>query len=172
MSSITNTTISSFDLPIEITDAFWFWFIFWLIFMAAGAILILFYVYSIVSLGDLESDYLNPVDLCEKLNKFANTEIIGHVILTLLLLFFGSWYEFLLNLPVAIFNVKSILFKEHLIDPTTIFTHLNYHKKKSIIKLVIFMMAFFIYLYQFIHLCVQTLLNSHLTKSMATSILA
>jgi len=157
---------------VEASDTFWVWFIFWLILMAAGAILILYYVFSIVSLGDLESDYLNPVDLCEKLNKFSKPEIIGQCIMTLLLLLSGSWYEFLVNLPITIYNIKSAIFKEYLLDPTNIFTHLNYHKMKSITKLVIYMVAFFFYLYQFIHLCVQALLDSHVTKSVATSILA
>lgn len=75
--------------------------------------------------SDLECDYINPIDLCNKLNqvrfslffsdldrefdafsKFVLPENIAHAFLTTLFLLSGQWTAFLLNAPLLAFNVN------------------------------------------------------------------
>ena len=73
--------------------------------------------------SDLECDYINPIDLCNKLNQvspvvlfvssaclnemqFVLPEHIAHPFLALLFLLSGQWTAFLLNAPLLAFNVN------------------------------------------------------------------
>jgi hypothetical protein len=73
--------------------------------------------------SDLECDYINPIDLCNKLNQvrflsffigpridafleFVLPENIAHAFLTTLFLISGQWTAFLLNAPLLAFNVN------------------------------------------------------------------
>ncbi|KAG5642124.1 COPII-coated vesicle protein [Asterophora parasitica] len=56
--------------------------------------------------SDLESDYLNPIDLCNKLNKLVIPENGVHGALTLLFLLSGQWLAFLFNAPLLAYNVN------------------------------------------------------------------
>ena len=72
--------------------------------------------------SDLECDYINPIDLCNKLNqvrklklqpsskltaiKFVLPENIAHAFLALLFLLSGQWTAFLLNAPLVAFNAN------------------------------------------------------------------
>ena len=49
--------------------------------------------------SDLESDYINPIDLCTKLNQFTLPEMSAHAVLTLLFLLNGQWIALAINLP-------------------------------------------------------------------------
>uniref|UniRef100_A0A2K5YQ90 Cornichon family AMPA receptor auxiliary protein 4 n=1 Tax=Mandrillus leucophaeus TaxID=9568 RepID=A0A2K5YQ90_MANLE len=54
----------------------------------------------IITLSDLECDYINVRSCCSKLNK-----LIGHTIVTVLMLILLHWFIFLLNLPIATWNI-------------------------------------------------------------------
>ncbi len=86
--------------------------------------------------SDLECDYINPIDLCNKLNQvrgsdrdlragklttccplcarhtpipspqFVLPEMIAHAFLTLLFLLSGQWLAFLVNAPLVGYNVN------------------------------------------------------------------
>lgn len=82
--------------------------------------------------SDLECDYINPIDLCNKLNQvrplcqvmpcpsqaiitdlvlipplqFTLPEMGVHGGLTLLFLLSGQWLSFLFNAPLVAYNVK------------------------------------------------------------------
>ena len=78
--------------------------------------------------SDLECDYINPIDLCNKLNQVSSTrtrhtsprvahsldhspqfvlpENIAHALLTILFLISGQWTAFILNAPLLAFNVN------------------------------------------------------------------
>lgn len=84
------------------------------------------YLSQIIMFSDLECDYMNPIDLCNKLNKvrrrrctilhlrvsltlefqFVLPENLGHLLLTLLFLLGGQWTALLLNAPLVAFNVN------------------------------------------------------------------
>lgn len=100
------------------------------------------------SANSLNSDYINPVDLCNRLNAYIVPEASVHLFLTSLFLINGYWLALLLNVPLVAFNGKKyvdlgrslaagLLTKlchryfenRHLLDATEIFRKLNIHKK-------------------------------------------
>uniref|UniRef100_A0A8C0ZHI6 CNIH4 n=2 Tax=Cyanistes caeruleus TaxID=156563 RepID=A0A8C0ZHI6_CYACU len=60
---------------------------------------------QIITLSDLECDYINARSCCSKLNKWVVPEVIGHAVVTVLMLISLHWFIFLLNLPVATWNI-------------------------------------------------------------------
>lgn len=100
--------------------------------------------------SDLESDYINPIELCNKLNPWFIPEASVHIFLSALFLVNGFWFVFLLNLPLLAYNVNKFLSKNHLLDATEIFRTLSRHKKESFLKLAFHLVMFFFYLYRMI----------------------
>jgi hypothetical protein len=54
----------------------------------------------------VRSDYINPIDLCNRLNTYIIPEAAVHGFLTFLFLINGYWIALLLNLQLLAFNVK------------------------------------------------------------------
>lgn len=52
------------------------------------------------------SDYINPIDLCNRLNQYILPEVAVHGFLTFLFLINGYWLPLILNLPLLGWNVK------------------------------------------------------------------
>ena len=52
------------------------------------------------------SDYINPIDLCNRLNTYIIPEAAVHGFLTFLFLINGYWIALLLNLPLVAWNAK------------------------------------------------------------------
>ncbi len=52
------------------------------------------------------SDYINPIDLCNRLNTYIVPEAAVHAFLTILFLINGYWIALLLNLPLLAYNAK------------------------------------------------------------------
>lgn len=52
------------------------------------------------------SDYINPIDLCNRLNTYIIPEAAVHVFLTFLFLINGYWLPLILNLPLVAWNAK------------------------------------------------------------------
>ncbi|KAG4304058.1 hypothetical protein PORY_002581 [Pneumocystis oryctolagi] len=105
--------------------------------------------------SDLECDYINPIDLCNKLNMYILPEAVIHGFVTLLFLLARNWLPFALNFPMLVFNINKIITNQHTLDATEIFRTLNQHKKESFIKLAIYLFFFFFYLYLMISILVQ-----------------
>lgn len=61
---------------------------------------------EIIMYSDLESDYINPIDLCTKLNQFTLPEMGLHAFLTLLFLLNGQWVALMINLPLVAYNAN------------------------------------------------------------------
>jgi hypothetical protein len=59
------------------------------------------------------SDYINPIDLCNRLNTYIIPEAAVHGFLTFLFLINGYWLALILNLPLLGFNVKKYVFPLH-----------------------------------------------------------
>lgn len=100
--------------------------------------------------SDLESDYINPIDLCTKLNQFTLPEMCAHGFLTVLFLLNGQWIALAINLPLSAYNVHKFMNKTYLLDATEIFRTLMTHKKESFLKLGFYLLTFFFYLYRMI----------------------
>ncbi|CCH45120.1 ER-derived vesicles protein ERV14 [Wickerhamomyces ciferrii] len=115
-----------------------------------NAVGLFFQVFFTIMYSDLECDYINPVELCNKLNVYIIPEAGLHAFLTALFLVNGYWFVFLLNAPLLAFNANKVLNKTYLLDATEIFRTLSKHKKESFVKLGFYLFLFFFYLYRMI----------------------
>lgn len=107
-------------------------------------------VHFTILYADLEADYINPIELCSKVNKLITPESAIHAALSLLFLLSGHWFVFLLNLPLIAYNANKIYTKVQLLDATEIFRTLGKHKRESFLKLAFYLLMFFYYLYRMI----------------------
>ncbi|KAG8533197.1 uncharacterized protein KY384_001980 [Bacidia gigantensis] len=124
----------------------------WLYLLAVliNAVNLFLQVFFTIMYSDLECDYINPIDLCNRLNTYIVPEAAVHAFLTTLFLINGYWVALILNLPLVAYNAKKIYENQHLLDATEIFRKLNVHKKESFIKLGFHLLMFFFYLYSMI----------------------
>ncbi|KAJ3051654.1 hypothetical protein HK097_007331 [Rhizophlyctis rosea] len=118
--------------------------------IAMAAVLLFAMVFFIIMFSDLECDYINPIDLCNKLNQFVLPENFAHAFLWFIFLISGSWMAALLNTPLLIWHINKIVNNRHMFDATEIFRTLPTHKKESFIKLGFYLLSFFYYLYRMI----------------------
>ncbi|KAK2463155.1 hypothetical protein APHAL10511_004810 [Amanita phalloides] len=100
--------------------------------------------------SDLESDYINPIDLCNKLNQFVLPEYGAHAFLSLLFLLSGQWIALVLNIPLMAWNANKVLNKYHMYDATEIFRTLERDRKEILFKLGFYLVSFFYFLYRMI----------------------
>ncbi|ERE72961.1 putative protein cornichon-like protein [Cricetulus griseus] len=104
----------------------------------------------------IECDYINARSCCSKLNKWVIPELTGHTIVTVLMLASLHWFIFLLNLPVATWNIYRFIMVPSgnmgVFDPTEIHNRgqLKSHMKEAMIKLGFYLLCFFMYLYSMI----------------------
>ncbi|KNZ44763.1 hypothetical protein VP01_885g7 [Puccinia sorghi] len=84
---------------------------------------------TIENLSIIRGDYLNPIDLCNKMNQLVAT---------------------LINVPLVAWNVNKVMKKTHMYDATEIFRTLAQHKKESFFKLGFYLLSFFYYLFRMI----------------------
>lgn len=124
----------------------------WLFLFAVvmSAVLLFTSVFFIIMFSDLECDYLNPIDLCNRLNQFVLPEMAAHSFLTVCFLTGFQWIAFILNAPLLAYNVNKVLNKNHMYDATEIFRTLPVHKKECFIKLAFYLLFFFYALYRMI----------------------
>ncbi|ODQ52205.1 cornichon [Saitoella complicata NRRL Y-17804] len=124
----------------------------WLFLFAVliNAVNLFLQVFFTIMYSDLECDYINPIDLCNKLNWWIFPEMGIHAFTTVLLLLNGQWIATALNLPLLAYNVNKVVNNAHLLDATEIFRTLGKHKKESFVKLGFHLVLFFFYLYSMI----------------------
>ncbi|WFD36657.1 Structural maintenance of chromosomes protein 5 [Malassezia cuniculi] len=115
--------------------------------IVVAAVLLFVMVFYIIMYSDLESDYINPIDLCTKLNQFTLPEMGLHAFLTLLFLINGQWTALIVNVPLVAYNVNKVINNTYLLDATEIFRTLMSHKKEGLFKLGFYLLSFFFYLY-------------------------
>ncbi|XP_050351648.1 protein cornichon homolog 4 [Nymphalis io] len=129
--------------------------LFFLALIDNGAILFLL-VYYIITLSDLECDYLNAQECCERLNYWLLPKYIAHTFLTILLLLHGHVILFLFHLPMFIY----LTFEYFTIpqgnlgayDPAEIHNRgqLKKHLRDVMVYIGYYLLFFFVYLYCFI----------------------
>lgn len=59
------------------------------------------------------SDYINPIDLCNRLNTYIIPEAAVHGFLTFLFLINGYWLPLIVNLPLLAWNAKKYVTHHH-----------------------------------------------------------
>lgn len=110
-------------------------------------------VTQVITLSDLECDYLNAQQCCEKLNVCTVPKAIAHVFLTALLFLHAHWWLTLLNLPMALWmGIELATIPKGnmgVYDPTEIHNRgqLKRHMRDCMINLGYYLIFFFIYLY-------------------------
>lgn len=117
-----------------------------------GSVLFLL-VYFVITLSDLECDYLNAQQCCSKLNTWVVPKMVAHSVLEFLLITHGQLILGLINLPLTLW-----LFYEYfgvpsgnmgVYDPTEIHNRgqLRRHMRDCMVYLGYYLVFFFIYLY-------------------------
>ncbi|CDF77387.1 unnamed protein product [Chondrus crispus] len=107
-------------------------------------------VYALILFSDLTADHINPVELCELINRLVLPEYLGHVALTAVLLLKGLLIPAVLNLPLILFHTWRYRERKHLLDNTSIFNDVEKERPICVAKLAHHLLMFFIYLYFFI----------------------
>ncbi|XP_076628530.1 cornichon-like protein [Colletes latitarsis] len=110
-------------------------------------------MYFVITLSDLECDYLNAQQCCSNLNSWVVPKLIAHTFLEFLLLSHGQLVLCLVNLPMTLW----LLFEYFgvpcgnmgVYDPTEIHNRgqLKRHTRDCMIYLGYYLIFFFIYLY-------------------------
>mmetsp|Transcript_10380 Transcript_10380/g.16936 ORF Transcript_10380/g.16936 Transcript_10380/m.16936 type:complete len:163 (+) Transcript_10380:146-634(+) len=119
----------------------------WFIIFVLNACELFLLIFSLVSLSDLEHDYLNPTDLCDRLNPLHVPEYILHAAITLLMLVQRSWLVVALNVPLLYWHIKTYLSKKHLLDPTSIFSDMPKQYRIRYVKIAFYLLNFFYCMY-------------------------
>ncbi|UYV82992.1 hypothetical protein LAZ67_22001648 [Cordylochernes scorpioides] len=107
----------------------------------------------VITLSDLECDYLNAKQCCKKLNWCVLPEIVAHSLLTLLILLCSKWVLLLFLLPMTLYQIYCYrqVPKGNIgtYDPTEIHNRrtLKRHMRESMIRLAFYLIFFFIFLY-------------------------
>jgi len=148
----------------------WETFLYAIALLVAGALIFL-QVFELILFADLESDYINPIDLCNRVNMFILPEFVSHAVLTTLFLFSGFWFEFLTNIPLVIWHAFNFTSKSLQLDATSIFSRLDSEKKRSYIKVAFYLIWFFVYLYKLIYCMVRDVVGTPQGEQMLRSLI-
>ena len=117
-----------------------------LIAVIMASLLLFIMVFFIIMFSDLECDYINPIDLCNKLNKLVLPEYGFHALLWVLFLVNGSWIALLWNTPLLAYNINKVINNKYQFDATEI----SQYKNEYFVKLGFCLLSFFYYLYRMI----------------------
>ncbi|KAG0473092.1 hypothetical protein HPP92_014516 [Vanilla planifolia] len=94
--------------------------------------LLLLVIFQLMTLADLEFDYINAYDTSSRINMVIVPEFVLQGIFSLLFLLSGHWIMFLFSAPLLYYNARLYQKRKHLIDVTEIFNHLNVEKKRRL----------------------------------------
>ncbi|KAG9450239.1 hypothetical protein H6P81_010204 [Aristolochia fimbriata] len=131
----------------------------WLISLFSVIALLALTVYQLISLSDLEFDYINPYDSSSRINKVVIPEFIVQGALTAIYLLTWHWFMFLLMAPLAYYHSQLYMKRKHQIDVTEIFSLLNGEKKYRMVKLAFYMILFFIVIFRLVSTAVNSLID-------------
>mmetsp|Transcript_28053 Transcript_28053/g.63422 ORF Transcript_28053/g.63422 Transcript_28053/m.63422 type:complete len:161 (-) Transcript_28053:2183-2665(-) len=88
-----------------------------------SVIICLGYTYKL--LQDLNTDTVNPVEVCDKVNHLKIPEYIAHLLLSIAFVLRGWWVVGFLNFPFMFYNFAQWYEGKHQLDPTQIFNVLS-----------------------------------------------
>jgi len=123
--------------------------------VVTGALLFLL-VYFVITLSDLECDYLNAQQCCYRLNIWVYPKLGAHLALSFVFLVTGHYWLCIASFPLAIYLIRE-RYKVPpgnfgVFDPTEIHRmgQLKSHMRDALIGLGYYLVFFFIYLYCFL----------------------
>lgn len=139
--------------------------IFWLYAFVSVIGLIALAAYQLISLSDLEFDYINPYDSSSRINAVIVPEFVVQGVLCILLILTWHWFPLLLMAPITYYHIQLYMKRQHLVDVTEIFRTLNGEKKSRIIKLAFYFSIFIIVIYNLVVSAVVLLIDEHEVES-------
>ncbi|GFR39746.1 hypothetical protein Agub_g229 [Astrephomene gubernaculifera] len=134
-------------------------FVLWLFVFLLQAALLGRNMYALVSLSDLENDFINPYDLTLRLNRFVALEYGAQVLLTAALLLSGKWFIGCLQLVMLGFLLHGWSSRQHVVDATDVFRQLPAQKKRRLIMFGGFLIFFILITYRLIESVIHGLLT-------------
>lgn len=123
-----------------------FWFT---VFLGTGGLLFCS-VYTLILFADLTVDHINPIELCECVNRIVIPEYLGHASLSGLMLLHGHVIASLLNVPLILFHLRRYADRKHLLHSTSVFSDIDRERTIAMGKLIYHLAMFFVYLYLFV----------------------
>ncbi|KAJ6818521.1 protein cornichon-like protein 1-like isoform X2 [Iris pallida] len=124
--------------------------ILWLYAFVTVIALIAMTAYQLISLSDLECDYINPYDSSSRINAIVVPEFAAQGVLCAFFLLSGHWFPFVVMAPITYYHARLYMKKKHLVDVTEIFSVLNGEKKYRMIKLALYFSIFLIVIYRLV----------------------
>ncbi|GJP40429.1 hypothetical protein CLOM_g105 [Closterium sp. NIES-68] len=142
----------------------WTAFVVWGVAFVAAGLLVAVGIFCLVTLSDLQHDYVNPHDSASSINRFLLPEMAVHATLSLLLLLFPPSLLGLLllalNAPLLLLHARSILSGSYTVDVTEIFVQLPELRRLWQKKLILYCLVVIPVVYRWIlaatHLLVIT----------------
>lgn len=107
-------------------------------------------LYFIIAFTDLESDYINPMELCETMEKFYPIEVVVQAAVTIWLLLIGEFKSLILTVPCTAFNAWRYTQTQFQFDATLIFRKVRGYRIESFVKLIYYFGLFCYFLYAMI----------------------
>ncbi|KAF2367715.1 Cornichon [Trinorchestia longiramus] len=129
--------------------------VYMIVLFTTGALLFLL-VYFIITLSDLECDYLNAQQCCYRLNLWVLPKLCAHILAALVLLVSGHFWLAAMNVPTAVIWAREYwkipTGNFGVFDPTEIHRmgKLKRHMRDVFVGVMFYLVAFFIYLYCFL----------------------
>jgi len=132
--------------------------------LICDAFLIFFSIFHTIAFDELKTDYKNPIDSCNSLNPLVLPEYAIHILINILFLLAGEWVSLMLNVPLIAYHVWRYKNRPEgmtgpgLYDPTNIMNSdtLSKAMKEGWIKLGVYLLSFFYYLYGMISTLIAT----------------
>ncbi|CAI5524447.1 unnamed protein product [Closterium sp. Naga37s-1] len=106
----------------------WAAFLVWGFAFVAAGLLVAVGIFCLVTLSDLQHDYINPHDSAASINRFLLPDMLAHAAVALLLLLFPpsllGLVLFALNVPLLLFHARCLLAGSYTVDVTEVFVQL------------------------------------------------
>lgn len=103
---------------------------------------------------ELESDNLNPQDMCVETNKLTTPELALFFVLFSMFLLNARWIEVGMMVPLLLRNVYLIARNKNKLDVLSVFEILPRYKVENYVRFVFFICLFFVTLFRFVSLVV------------------
>jgi len=133
----------------------------WLLSLGNSMFLIFLAVYFLITLSDLECDYLNATTCCSRLNRFILVEVLLTCANPLLMALNFHWIKLVIHLPLALYLTNRYLSKSAgqigIYDPTEIHNRglLKGFMKESMWKVGYHVVFFLVNMYSTIYYMVM-----------------
>ena len=103
---------------------------------------------KLISLFELESDQINPIDMCREVNRYNFPNVLAHIILTVLFLVTGRFIETAWNTPLLIWHVRQSLSGKDKLDPISVYHVVGKLKFRSKLATAFYLFSFAGYLFR------------------------